>query len=141
RLARLKTKTLLIGAAATAAVVACEQPTTSVGPGATLSQFVVTPHNVTLQQDQLQDFTAVGFTMAGDTAGISVTWSVTGGTLVDTSSNGGRHYGHYQGTSCGVFKVAATSHPGSKSDTASVTVVCPPPPAPVASVDMTPPSA
>src|SRR5207244_1072971 len=59
--------------------------------------------------------------------------------LVDTSSAGGRHYGDYEGTSCGGFKVAATSHPGEKSDTASVAVVCPPPA--VASVDVTPPSA
>src|SRR5207302_1337428 len=76
---------------------------------------------------------------AGDTAQINVTWSVTGGNLVDTSSAGGRHYGDYEGTSCGGFKVAATSHPGEKSDTASVAVVCPPPA--VASVDVTPPSA
>src|SRR5205823_4469756 len=92
RISRLKMKTLFMGAATAAVVVACEQPTTSVRPVGTISQLVVTPHNVTLQQNQLQDFTAVGLTAAGDTAQIGVTWSVTGGSLVDTSSNGGRHY-------------------------------------------------
>src|SRR2546430_5274538 len=82
---------------------------------------------------------AVGFTPTGDTAQISVTWSVTGGTLVDTSSQGGRHYGHYHGTACGSFKVAGTSHPGQKSDTGNVTVTCAQPS--IASVVVSPASA
>src|SRR5205807_1927328 len=62
-----------------------------------------------------------------------------GGTLVDTSSQGGRHYGHYHGTACGSFKVAGTSHPGQKSDTGNVTVTCAQPS--IASVVVSPASA
>src|SRR5213593_940285 len=124
----------IAAAAAAAVIIACETDIPPVGPVDSVSQLVVSPHTVTLQPGEVQAFTA-----AGDTAQINVTWSVTGGSLVDTSSAGGRHYGDYEGTSCGGFKVAATSHPGEKSDTASVAVVCPPPA--VASVDVTPPSA
>src|SRR6058998_2908299 len=129
----------IAAAAAAAVIVACETDIPPVGPVDSVSQLVVSPHTVTLQPGEVQAFMAVGFTAAGDTAQINVTWSVTGGNLVDTSSAGGRHYGDYEGTSCGGFKIAATSHPGEKSDTASVAVVCPPPA--VASVDVTPPSA
>ena len=129
----------ITAAAAAAVIIACETDIPPVGPVDSVSQLVVSPHTVTLQPGEVQAFMAVGFTAAGDTARINVTWSVTGGSLVDTSSAGGRHYGDYEGTSCGGFKVAATSHPGEKSDTASVAVVCPPPA--VASVDVTPPSA
>src|SRR5437660_3714475 len=129
----------IAAAAAAAVIIACETDISPVGPVDSVSQLVVSPHTVTLQPGEAQAFMAVGFTAAGDTAQINVTWSVTGGSLVDTSSAGGRHYGDYEGTSCGGFKVAATSHPGEKSDTASVAVVCPPPA--VASVDVTPPSA
>src|SRR6266581_1540670 len=83
-------------------------------------------------------FTAVGMTTTGDTAQIGVTWSVTGGTI-DTSPSGKRHYGHYKNANCGTFQVAATSHPGSKTDTANVTVTCPG--SPVASGSVAPPSA
>src|SRR2546430_4216581 len=82
---------------------------------------------------------ACGFPPAGDTAQTSGTWSVRGGTLVDTSSKGGRHYAHYNGTACGSFKVAGTSHPGQKSDTGNVTVTCAQPA--VASVVVSPASA
>src|SRR3989454_410315 len=37
-------------------------------------------------------------------------------------ASGGRHYGQYQGGTCGSFKVAATSHPDRTTDTATVTV-------------------
>src|SRR5437867_11914050 len=132
----------LIGIAAAAAgavIVACETDIPPVAPVDSVSQLVVFPHTVTLQPGEVQAFMAVDYTEAGDSAQINVTWSVTGGNLVDTSSAGGRRYGDYEGTSCGGFKIAATSHPGEKSDTASVAVVCPPPA--VASVDVTPPSA
>ncbi len=106
-------------------VASCEKPISLNEPNPTVAQLVVSPTAVTLQPNQVQDFMAVGFTAAGDTADITVTWSATAGT-VDTNSSGGRHYGHYKNGSCGSFKVVATSHPGDKSDTASVTVTCPP---------------
>jgi len=142
RLARLKAdaRTVVSATALVAgAVIACERLANPSSPGSTVSQLVVSPKVVTLQQDQLQDFMAVGFTPAGDTAQISVAWSVTGGTLVDTSSQGGRHYGHYRGSTCGSFKMAGTSHPGQKSDTGNVTVTCTQPS--IASVVVSPASA
>src|SRR5213594_3148815 len=105
-------------------VASCERPLTVTEPNASVAQLVVSPRVVTLQPNQVQDFTAVGFTTTGDTAQIGVIWSVTGGTI-DTSSTGKRHYGHYKNGNCGGFKVIASSHPGDKSDTATVTVSCP----------------
>ena len=139
RLALLKGR-FLVGAAAGLALLwaaSCEKPVTLTEPDQSVAQFVVSPLVVTLQENQMQDFTAVGFTTTGDTAQIGVSWSVTGGTI-DTSSSGKRHYGHYKNGNCGNFKIVATSHPGSKSDTANVTVICP---VTVASVSVAPPTA
>ena len=118
-------------------VASCEKPLTVSEPNPSVAQLVVSPKVVTLQENQVQDFMAVGFTTTGDSAQIGVTWSVTGGTI-DTSSSGKRHYGHYKNASCGSFKVVATSHPGSKTDTAAVAVTCP---VPVASVSVAPATA
>src|SRR5712692_27017 len=128
---------LLRGVVAAAALLAaCEKPllVTSPGSPATLQ---VTPKNITLYPAQTTDFMAVGLTATGDTAmGISVNWSVTGGTLVGTSTNGGRHYGQYKsGNQFGVFRAIASS--GGTSDTASVTVSQ----VPVASVMVSPATA
>src|SRR5256712_4709401 len=142
RLARLKAdaRTVVSATALVAgAVIACERLANPSGPDATVCQLVVSPKVVMRQQDQLQDFMPVAFAPAGDTAQISVPGSVAGGTLVDTSSQGGRHYGHYHGTACGSFKVAGTSHPGQKSDTGNVTVTCAQPS--IASVVVSPASA
>ena len=98
--------------------------------------LVVYPTAATLQPDQVQDFTAVGLTVAGDTASIAVTWSATGGT-VDTNSVGGRHYGHYHNASCGQYTVTATSEPGTLTASASVTIACA---IPVATVTVSPAS-
>jgi acid phosphatase len=98
--------------------------------------LIVYPTAATLQPDQVQDFTAVGLTVAGDTASIAVTWSATGGT-VDTNSVGGRHYGHYHNASCGQYTVTATSEPGNLTASASVTVACA---IPVATVTVSPAS-
>src|SRR2546429_9522831 len=93
RLARLKAdaRTVVSATALVAgAVIACERLANPSGPGSTVSQLVVFPKVVTLQQDQLQDFMAGGFTPARDTAPHSVTWSGTGGELVETRRQGGR---------------------------------------------------
>ena len=104
-------------------VASCEKPVVN-GPNPTVAQLLVSPTTATLQPNQIEDFMAVGFTAAGDTADIAVTWSATAGT-VDTNSNGGRHFGHYRNATCGDFTIVATSHPGSISSSASVTVTCP----------------
>src|SRR2546422_9307024 len=138
RLARLKHRTLAGAAAAVAAavVLSCELPVQVAPPNATVSQLIITPHAVTLQLNQDQDFVAVGLSAAGDTTPSTVSWDVTGGTITDKGSSNGRHYGQYHGGTCGSFKVAATSHPDRTTDTATVTVAgCV---APVAAVTVSP---
>src|SRR6266576_1263558 len=137
RLARLKHRTLVGAAAAIAAAVglSCELPQVAT-PNVTVSQLIITPHTVTLQLNQDQDFVAVGLSAAGDTTPSTVSWDVTGGTITDMGASGGRHYGQYHGGTCGSFKVAATSHPDRTTDTATVTVAgCV---APVAAVTVSP---
>src|SRR6059058_2126547 len=137
RLARLNAWTVIPATLAVATiVVSCEHPVTD--PGSSIAQLVVSPQNVTLQQNQAEDFLAVGFTATGDSAEIAVSWSATGGTI-DSSSAGKRHYGHYTSATCGTYTVTATSHPGNVSMAASVTVTgCP---LLVASVSVTPATA
>jgi uncharacterized protein YjdB len=139
RLALLKDRAWPAAALVAVAVLGCERPVAVTDPGATLAQFFVTPQTATLQQDATQDFTAVGLTSAGDTASIAVTWSASGG-AIDTSSNHGRHYGHYHGTACGDYSVTATSSPGGKQAQASVSVLCPGA-VPVDTVLVSPPTA
>src|SRR6266513_2842283 len=138
RLARLKHRTLAGAAAAVAAavVLSCELPVQVATPNATVSQLIITPHTVTLQLNQDQDFVAVGLSAAGDTTPSTVSWNVTGGTITDMGASNGRHYGKYHGGTCGSFKVTATSHPDRTTDTATVTVAgCV---APVAAVTVSP---
>ena len=136
RLARLNAWAVIPAALVAAIVVSCEHPVTD--PSSSIAQLVVSPQNVTLQQNQAEDFLAVGFTATGDSADIAVSWSATGGSI-DSSSAGKRHYGHYTSATCGTFTVTATSHPGNVSTAASVTVTgCP---LPVASVSVTPATA
>src|SRR2546427_7598993 len=120
---------------AAAALFGCEQPASVTDSTPTVSSLVVSPQAITLLPNQVADLMAGGFTSTGDTAQMSVTWSVTSGAITDTASSGGRHYGHYKaGSDTGSFKVIATSHPGGKTDNATVTVTA----VPVASVVVTP---
>src|SRR3989449_1141892 len=130
---------LLFSASAVVALAmnGCEIPVATT-PLADVAQLLISPKTTTVQPNQDVMFTSVALTAQGDTAQVSVSWSATGGSVTDTSTNGKRHYGHWRNSSCGTFKVAATSHPGSKSDTASVTVACP---TPVASVSVGPAAA
>src|SRR5438067_360427 len=76
RLARLNAWTVIPATLAVATiVVSCEHPVTD--PGSSIAQLVVSPQNVTLQQNQAEDFLAVGFTATGDSAEIAVSWSAT----------------------------------------------------------------
>src|SRR5207302_1144561 len=97
----------------------------------------ITPKSITLPTDGATQLMAVALTPAGDTATIDVSWSVTGGSIADTNTHGGRHYAGYKATpDAGRFKVVAHGHGNSAtgSDTATITVV----PAAVASVKVTP---
>ena len=142
RLALLKDRVPVVAAALVAglAVSGCEKPVrvTDLG-GGSIAQLIVSPQAVTLQSNQVTSFTAVALTSAGDTATapMRVSWSVTGGSIMDTSSNGGKHYGHYKAAQApGKYKVTASDPTTATSDSATVTVI----PVPVASVTVSPAS-
>src|SRR5437762_105714 len=99
RLALLKDRVVLASLAGlvTAAIVACELPVRATDPGSTLADLLVSPKTLTLRQNATADFTAVGFMSTGDSASVAVSWSVTAGSIIDTSSNGKRHYGDERG--------------------------------------------
>src|SRR5881396_862848 len=130
---------LLFSATAVVALAmnACEIPIAT-SPPADVGQLLISPKTATVQPNQDVMLTAVALTPQGDTAQVSVSWSATGGSITDTSTNGRRHYGHWKNASCGTSQVTATSHPGGKSDAASLTVTCP---TPVASVSVAPAAA
>jgi len=134
RLAMLKDAWLVVALAA----LGCEKPVAVAvtDPNATL-RLQITPRSITLPTDGATQLMAVALTPAGDTATIDVSWSVTGGSIADTNTHGGRHYAGYKATSdAGRFKVVAHGHGNTAtgSDTATITVV----PAAVASVKVTP---
>src|SRR6266567_124471 len=134
RLAMLKDAWLVVALAA----LGCEKPVAVAvtDPNATL-RLQITPKSITLPTDGATQLMAVALTPAGDTATIDVSWSVTGGSIADTNTHGGRHYAGYKATpDAGRFKVVAHGHGNSAtgSDTATITVV----PAAVASVKVTP---
>src|SRR6266516_4202235 len=140
RLALLKDRAVLYFAASlAAAVISCERPLAT-DQGADIAALVVWPKTVTLQQNQTTDFVAVGLTTAGDTVLIPVSWSVTGGSIVDSTTSKGQHYGHYKaGTDSGTFKVVGKHLASGKSDTA--TAVVSPVVVPVAAVVVAPATA
>ncbi|HVH66627.1 MAG TPA: Ig-like domain-containing protein [Gemmatimonadales bacterium] len=132
RLARLKAG-VAIGLLAT---FACEKPTITDGSGI-LASLTVSPKTLTLLPNQTAQFMAVGLTAAGDTGAAAVSWRVTGGSLVDTSSTGRRHYLQYKSPpQPGSYKVVATDSRSTLADSAAVTVI----PLPVASVTVSPAS-
>ncbi|TMQ52000.1 MAG: Ig domain-containing protein, partial [Candidatus Eisenbacteria bacterium] len=140
RLALLKDRTMVVSTAllAVAAIGGCERSLSFTDPATGMvTRLVISPKILTLRQNQVADFTAVGLAATGDTATVAVSWSVTSGSITDTSTSNGKHYGRYKAASdTGKVKVTATGHPGG-SDTAVVTVT----PVPVASVTVTPTSA
>src|SRR6266550_1215140 len=141
RLALLKDRVVAVSPVllAAAVVFACEMPArlTDTGSG-TVAHLLVYPKSMTIRTGQAADFMAVALTSTGDTAIAAVNWSVTSGTITDTSTKGGRHYGRYKaGTDTGNVKVIARGQGGAPSDTATVVVTLPP----VASVSVSPASA
>src|SRR2546426_131652 len=132
RLALMRDRCVAVVAAviALAAVYACRQPLTPAQP---VTRIAISPRTLSLPQNQTSDFTVVGFTSTGDTASVAVSWSVTSGSITDTSTSSGKHYGRYKaGPDTGKVKVVA--HGGGTTDTAAVTVTS----APVASVTVSP---
>src|SRR5439155_394255 len=124
---------------AAAVVFACERPVllTDTGSG-TVAQLLVYPKSMTIRTGQTADFMAVALTSAGDTAAAAVTWSATSGSITDTSTKGGRHYGKFKaGSDTGRVKVIARGQATNLADTATVAVTLPP----VASMSVSPASA
>src|SRR5438876_4703772 len=117
----------------------CEKPagiSGPSGPSAVVSKVVVSPRQVALLPNQTSHFMAVALTATGDTASVAVTWSATGGSIVDTFSAGGRHDATYQPSAVpGTYLVIATDPPDvGFADTSTVTVMS----QPVASVALSP---
>src|SRR5438552_12704536 len=136
RLARLKS---LAGMALVVAI-ACEQPLKLTDPAGTasLARIQLSPKSLTILTNQVTQCMAVGLTATGDTVPVAVNWSVTGGSILDTSSNGGRHYGRYKSPSQpGRYSVTIHSVPAAVADSAVVTVSA----VPVAAVALSPTAA
>jgi uncharacterized protein YjdB len=101
---------------------ACEIPSRADLTGDEPTRVDVSPKNVLVQQYQAVDFTAVGLTSAGDTADVTISWTATSGTIIDTSSTNGRHRGRYRaGADTGRAKIVAKGR-GGAADTAVVTI-------------------
>ena len=121
-----------------AIMVGCELPTRPRQDSGAASRLTVSPQVVSLQQNQAADFTAIGFTTAGDTANVAVSWSATSGSIIDTNTSNGRHNGRYRaGADTGRVRVVAKGNPGGPADTAIVTVTL----APVTTVAVSPATA
>src|SRR2546426_191731 len=140
RLALLKDRRLITAVAvlAAAAVVNCERPLSTTDPITAVARVVISPNSVTLQPNELADFTAASFTAAGDSSSVGVLWHASSGVISDTGTTGHRHYGRYKNASCGDYLLIASNSPGWRSDTAKIAVRCP---VAVASVAVSPASA
>src|SRR5436309_6477415 len=118
--------------------VACDIQSRTSLSGNEAARLDVSPKLLTMQQNQAADFTAIAFTSTGDTADLAVSWSATSGTIIDTSTNSGRHNGRYRaGADTGKVKVVAKGRSGGPADTSVVTVTL----APVTSILVSPAAA
>src|SRR6266566_2374180 len=142
RLAMLKDRRAICVAAtlAAAVVASCELPARTTDTGTTLAEVVVLPKTVNLVQNQSTDFVAFGVSTTNDTIPVAVSWSVTGGNIIDSTTSKGMHYGHYKaGTQTGQYKVRAQDTTTGMSDSATAVVTATA--VPVASVVVLPAAA
>ena len=113
----------LLAAALVAPACMADRSVGGVDTPALADRVDLSPKIVTLSPSNVADFQAIAFTASGDTARGTMTWSVTGGTLIDTSSSGGRHYGRFlAGSDTGSFDLIARERLGNSADTAIITV-------------------
>src|SRR2546428_3051339 len=89
RLARLKAPLAITLVVA----LACERIAQTTDPSGSVSRLDLSPKSLALMTSQTTKFTVVALTSAGDTPNVAVSWSVTGGTITDSTSNNGQHYG------------------------------------------------
>src|SRR3989454_12184833 len=133
RLARLKAA-FAIGLVV---ALACERIAQTPDPSGSASRLDLSPKSLPLMTNQTTKFTVVALTSTGDTTSAAVSWSVTGGTITDSTSNNG-HYGKYKAPGqTGQYKVHARATGGGAADSATVTATagavgslaaCPSPP-------------
>lgn len=137
RLARLWCGLPLVALLATASCeIAARDVVDPAQPALELLQL--SPSAVTLSANVTTDFVAVGLTVAGDTVETAISWSVTGGQLVQETYSGKKHIGRYRaGGQPGNYRVivsAPSQQVGLTSDTANVLVTT----IPVATVVVSP---
>ena len=107
RLARLWVVLAVVG-------VACERLAAPTGP-APVVQIVILPESLTVAPAQQIQFAAYGRTSAGDSTGVAVTWSTSGGSIVGNGS-------YTADTASGDFLVTATSMQSNASGSSKVHV-------------------
>ena len=125
-LCRSRVPAQLTGTLTAALVLSCDHTSQITGSGGG-ARLVVSPQTVALPEHQSIAFVAFDLGTAGDTIPVAVTWSATGGTISDSTTSQGLHYGRYTaGARAGRFHVVAGD---SRSDTATATVwtLAPPP--------------
>jgi hypothetical protein len=98
-----------------------------------LAQVIIAPSTATVVTGATQQFAAYGRMSNGDSTGIPITYSATGGTISSSGS-------YTAGQTAGSFRVIATDASGAFADTAAVTVTAPGSPA-LAQVILTPATA
>ena len=139
RLALLRGRSTLLAPLALLLLTTCEKAIpVGIGNVADAVSARLSPKNATLTPGQTTEFVLVAFTSTGDTdRQAQVTWSVTGGSMISTNTNGGQHLGWYKsGSQPGSYKVTGTATPGGASDSTAITVA-----SPVASVSVSPTTA
>lgn len=87
----------------------------------TVKQVIVSPKTATIAAGAKQQFAAYGRDSAGDSIGVSVDFSATGGVITTSGL-------FTAGTAAGSFDVVATEHGGTLADTATVLVTVAGPP-------------
>jgi hypothetical protein len=122
-----------LGSLVIAAACSNNDQGTNLNNPSTVRQVIVSPKTATLAAGAKQQFTAYGRDSAGDSMGVSVDFSATGGAVTSTGL-------FTAGVLAGSFDVVATEHGGTLADTATVTVTVAGPPV-LAAVILTPSSA
>ncbi len=132
---RIGLRLLLPSCASLVIAVACSNNDqgTNLNNPPNLTRVVVSPKTATLAAGTKQQFTAYGRDSAGDSVGVSVDFSATGGDVTSTGL-------FTAGVIAGRYDVVATEHGGTLADTATVTVTVAGPPV-LAAVVLTPSSA
>jgi hypothetical protein len=122
-----------LGSLVIAAACSNNDQGTNLNNPSTVRQVIVSPKTATLAAGAKQQFTAYGRDSAGDSMGVSVDFSATGGAVTSTGL-------FTAGVLAGSFDVVATEHGGTLADTATVTVTVAGPPV-LAAVILSPSSA